>query len=70
MGLRLTEGLDLARVNRRYGIDIWTHYGSHLSDYVSAGWLLHEPHRRLALTRTGMLMANEVMAVFIGGTVR
>ena len=70
MGLRLTEGIDLDRMNRRYGIDIWTHYGSHLSDYVSAGWLLHEPHRRLALTRTGMLMANEVMAVFIGGTVR
>ena len=70
MGLRLTDGLDLDRMNRRYGIDIWTRYGPHLADYVSAGWLLHEPHRRLALTRTGMLLANEVMAVFIGGTVR
>ena len=29
-----------------------------------------EPGRRLALTRDGMLLANDVMSVFIGGTVR
>ena len=28
------------------------------------------PGRRLALTRHGMLLANDVMAVFIGGPVR
>jgi oxygen-independent coproporphyrinogen-3 oxidase len=70
MGLRLTDGLDLDRLRRRYGIDIWTRYGQDLMSYVSAGWLLHEPGRRLALTRHGMLLANDVMSVFIGGTVR
>ena len=70
MGLRLTEGLDLAGMCQRHGIDIWAQYGPDLVPYVSAGWLLHEPGRRLALTRNGMLLANEVMAVFIGGTVR
>jgi oxygen-independent coproporphyrinogen III oxidase len=70
MGLRLSEGLDLARFHRRHGIDIWARYGPDLETYVSGGWLLHEPGRRLALTRTGMLLANDVMAVFIGGTVR
>jgi len=70
MGLRLTDGLDLADLRRRYGIDIWARYGQDLATYVSAGWLLHEPGRRLALTRSGMLLANDVMAVFIGGTVR
>jgi oxygen-independent coproporphyrinogen III oxidase len=70
MGLRLNDGLDLERWLRIGGIDIWAAYGSHLSPYVGAGWLLHEPGRRLALTRAGMLMANDVMAVFIGGTVR
>lgn len=70
MGLRLTDGLDLARLRRRHGIDIWARYGQDLTTYVSAGWLLHEPGRRLALTRSGMLLANDVMAVFIGGTVR
>jgi oxygen-independent coproporphyrinogen-3 oxidase len=70
MGLRLTDGLDLERLRRRHGIEIWERYGQDLTTYVSAGWLLHEPGRRLALTRHGMLLANDVMAVFIGGTVR
>jgi oxygen-independent coproporphyrinogen-3 oxidase len=70
MGLRLAEGLDLDRLFKTRGLDIWASYGSHLSPYVNAGWLLHEPGRRLALTRAGMLMANDVMAVFIGRTVR
>jgi len=70
MGLRLTEGLDLKSVHRHHGIDIWDRYGSDLAPYVTAGLLVHEPGRRLALTRDGMLLANDVMAVFIGGTVR
>jgi oxygen-independent coproporphyrinogen-3 oxidase len=70
MGLRLTEGLDLAAVSRHHGIDIWARYGQDLSPYVSAGLLVHEPGRRLALTRRGMLLANDVMAVFISGPVR
>lgn len=70
MGLRLTEGLDLPSMSARHGIDIWAHYGQDLSQFVAAGLLRHEPGRRLALTRRGMLLANEVMAVFIGGTVR
>ena len=70
MGLRLVDGLDLDRLSRRHGIDIWSRYGRDLSPYVSAGLLIHEPGRRLALTRRGMLLANDVMAVFIGGPVR
>jgi oxygen-independent coproporphyrinogen-3 oxidase len=70
MGLRLTEGLDLVRIHQHHGIDIWTRYGQDLASYVTAGLLVHEPGRRLALTRNGMLLANDVMAVFIGGTVR
>ena len=70
MGLRLTEGLDVAAVSRQHGIEIWTRYGQDLAPYVTAGLLVHEPGRRLALTRRGMLLANDVMAVFIGGPVR
>ena len=70
MGLRLADGLDLERMRLRHGIDIWERYGPDLTPYVSAGWLLHDPGRRLALTRNGMLLANDVMSVFIGGTVR
>lgn len=70
MGLRLTEGLNVPAISRRHGIDIWDQYGQDLARYVAAGLLTHEPGRRLALTRNGMLLANDVMAVFIGGTVR
>ena len=35
-----------------------------LQPFVENGWLVHEG-RRLRLTREGMLMANEVMAVFV-----
>ena len=68
MGLRLVEGLDLPRMRERHGVDIWARYGQDLAPFVQAGLLVHEPDRRLALTRAGMLLANEVMSVFIGQT--
>ena len=69
-GLRLTAGLDLVSFAARYGVDVWGRYGADLARFVEAGWMRHEPGRRLALTRNGMLVANEVMAVFIGPPVR
>jgi oxygen-independent coproporphyrinogen-3 oxidase len=68
-GLRLTEGLDLKAITTRHGVDVWDRYGSDLARFVDAGLLVHEPDT-LRLTRSGMLLANEVMAVFIGPTVR
>jgi oxygen-independent coproporphyrinogen-3 oxidase len=66
MGLRLVDGLDLPAMRARHGVDIWGRYGQDLAAFVQAGLLVHEPDRRLALTRAGMLLANEVMSVFIG----
>lgn len=66
MGLRLCEGLDLAAVASRYGVDVWQRYGAELVRFIDAGLLVHEPGCRLALTRKGMLLASEVMTVFIG----
>ena len=68
MGLRLVDGLDLPLMRERHGVDIWARYGQDLVPFVQAGLLVHEPDRRLALTRAGMLLANEVMSVFIGQT--
>ena len=68
MGLRLVDGLDLPLMRERHGVDIWARYGQDLVPFVQAGLLVHEPDRRLALTRAGMLLANEVMSVFIGRT--
>jgi oxygen-independent coproporphyrinogen-3 oxidase len=63
-GLRLSGGIDIAAAGTRYGIDVWERYGSALQPFLDAGWLVHEGPR-LRLTRDGMLMANEVMAVFV-----
>jgi len=63
-GLRLTAGIDLDDVQRRYGVDVWERYRSDLAPFVDAG-LLRRDRSRLALTRAGMLLANEVMAVFV-----
>jgi len=69
MGLRLSRGLDLAAVNLRYGADVWQRYGDDLEPFVDQGLLIYDG-ARLRLTRPGMLLANEVMAVFISSPVR
>ena len=63
-GLRLAEGIDLVQLSDRYGVDVWARYGDELQRFLEGGWLVREGPR-LRLTRDGMLMANEVMAVFV-----
>lgn len=63
-GLRLTCGVDVTVLSGRYGIDIWKRFGDRLAPFLDAGILLRED-TRLRLTRSGMLLANEVMSVFV-----
>ena len=63
-GLRLAEGVDIGAVGARYNTDVWATYGQNLAPFVSEG-LLKREGSRLRLTRGGMLVANEVMAVFV-----
>ncbi|MEO8682279.1 MAG: radical SAM family heme chaperone HemW [Vicinamibacterales bacterium] len=70
MGLRLVQGVDLPGIRRRHGVDVWGRFGAELDRFVQAGLLIHEPGMRIALTRQGMLLANDVMTVFIGRGVR
>jgi oxygen-independent coproporphyrinogen III oxidase len=63
-GLRLADGVDLDAIEARYGVDVWRRHGAELQIFVEAGCLVHEP-RRLRLTRQGMLLANEIMSVFV-----
>ena len=63
-GLRLTAGLDVEAVAARYGVDVWGRYGAALQPFVDARLLLREGPR-LRLTREGMLLANEIMSVFV-----
>ena len=63
-GLRLNAGLDLPAVTERYGVDVWSRYGGELQPFVDQGILLYDG-RSLRLPRAGMLLAHEIMAVFI-----
>jgi oxygen-independent coproporphyrinogen-3 oxidase len=64
MGLRLAGGVDLAALGRRYGCDIMARFGDALGPAREAG-LLRLEGERMRLTREGMLLANEVLAVFV-----
>ncbi len=64
MGLRLIEGIDLATYGARFDADVWDRYGDALAPAAEAG-LLERVSGRIRLTRRGMLLANEVMQVFV-----
>ena len=63
-GLRLNCGVDTDILSTRYGVDVWGRYGERLLPFLDAGILLRQ-EGRLRLTRPGMLLANEVMSVFV-----
>jgi oxygen-independent coproporphyrinogen-3 oxidase len=63
-GLRLADGVDLDAIGARYDVDVWRRYGAELERFVDAGYLIREGPR-LRLTRPGMLIAHEVMTVFV-----
>jgi oxygen-independent coproporphyrinogen-3 oxidase len=63
-GLRLADGIDIEATGRRYGVDVWARYGAPLAPFVTAGVVRREGPV-LRLTREGMLVANEIMAVFV-----
>ena len=63
-GLRLVDGIDANAIQTRYGVDVWRRFGADLEPFVEAGCLRRDGSR-LSLTRQGMLLAHEVMAVFV-----
>ncbi len=63
-GLRLTEGVDVDVVGARYGLDLWSRYADELERQRLGGRVEIDGHR-VRLTRTGMLVANDVMALFV-----
>jgi oxygen-independent coproporphyrinogen-3 oxidase len=63
-GLRLTDGLHIDEIGGRYQTDVWARYGASLEPFIAEGALLREGSC-LRLTRSGMLVANEIMSVFV-----
>jgi oxygen-independent coproporphyrinogen III oxidase len=64
MGLRLTEGIDTAEIQSRHDVDVWERYGDALRPYLDVGLVVRRDNR-LGLTREGMLVANEILQVFV-----
>ena len=67
-GLRLNDGIDVDGIRARYGVDVWRDFGTELQPFRDAGLLIYDGGV-LCLTRAGMLLAHEIMAVFIRSTV-
>jgi oxygen-independent coproporphyrinogen-3 oxidase len=63
-GLRMADGIDLDAIHERYRVDVWKRYGAELERFIEAGCLRRDGSR-LWLTRSGMLVAHDVMTVFV-----
>jgi oxygen-independent coproporphyrinogen-3 oxidase len=64
MGLRLADGVDLDELGARYGVDVRAEFVSALVPYVETGHVRYDG-ARLRLSRAGMLVANEILSVFV-----
>ena len=64
MGLRMTEGLSLADIEQRFGLNVRNYYGEGLERLEKLG-LLDLSQGRIRLTQAGLLLANTVMAELV-----
>lgn len=64
LGLRLTEGINVGEVNRKYGIDILEYFKTEIAEHCKNG-LLTLRNGRLYLTDKGFELSNLVMKDFI-----
>jgi oxygen-independent coproporphyrinogen-3 oxidase len=64
MGLRMTCGVGLNALEKRFGINLITYYGAAL-DQLMKQQLLEVHQGRLRLTERGLLLANTVMAELV-----
>jgi len=66
LGLRLSEGIGLDDIKRRFSIDLLRHYSQQVGETTSLG-LLECASGRVRLTRRGRLLGNEVFWRFLPG---
>ena len=69
MGLRLTRGVNLDAISAEFDVDVWARYRDELEPFRDQRLLIYDSSF-LRLTRPGMLLANEIMRVFISPSVR
>jgi oxygen-independent coproporphyrinogen-3 oxidase len=64
LGLRLSEGIGLDDIKRRFGIDLLRHYEQQVGETAALG-LLEYSGQGVRLTRRGRLLGNEVFWRFL-----
>lgn len=64
LGLRLTEGIDAAAFEERFGVNPKTYYEKELAAFVAAG-LVTVDGDNVGLSRRGLFLADEVFAALI-----
>ncbi len=63
-GLRLAGGVNVEEISARYGIDVRERYWDRLQPFLEGRFLVSEGPV-LRLSRDGMLIANEILQVFV-----
>ncbi len=61
LGLRLAEGISEADFRTRFGVDFWATRGAVCESLLRAGLARH-PDGRFALTESGWLVSNAILA--------
>lgn len=64
LALRLTDGVNIAQINEKFGIDFCKKYSKILEKYSKNGLLKYDENR-CYLTEEGFLLSNNIMAEFI-----
>lgn len=65
MGLRMTDGVSLEELHRRFGINAEAYYGAPLARLIRQEMLERADNGWLRLTEQGLLLANTVMAELV-----
>ncbi len=63
-GLRLSAGIDRVAFRERFGVDPWASHAGRLAAAVDEGHVWMDG-TRFGLTRTGMLVSNEILEAFV-----
>lgn len=64
LGLRLSEGIDFAGINKKYNIDIYEKYKNIFEKYIKTNHL-KKTKNGIKLTLKGILVSNEILSEFI-----
>jgi coproporphyrinogen III oxidase-like Fe-S oxidoreductase len=64
MGLRLTQGVSRPAIEAEFGVDPWRRRAEQFAPFLAGGFMWAD-ETSFGLTRTGMLLANEVLSAVL-----